>query len=140
MAIMRLIAHKVKQSMPIIQNGFTLIEILVFIVVSGLLMSTILIGAIFSLKNSPTIHQQWIAIQTARQCMEWFLTQKRFNGYASLSCPSTPSGILCTAPSEYSIQTNISCTAWNSDPNYKTISITVSGLANASLSAQIGDF
>lgn len=122
------------------QQGFTLIEILVFIVVSSLLMSTILLGAMTALRSAPGVHQQWVAMQTARQCMEWFLEQRRLNGYTALSCPSTPSASACSAPSGFSVSTSISCTTWNSDTSYKTITVTVSGLANASLSAQIGDY
>lgn len=120
--------------------GFTLIEVLVFIVVSGLLMSTILLSATTALRESPSVHQQWVALQTARQCMEWFLDQRRLNGYAILSCPSTPSATACSAPSGYSVSTSVTCTTWNSDTEYKTITVTVSGLASASLSTQIGNF
>jgi len=122
------------------QQGFSLIEVLVFIVVTSLMMSTFLLGANTAMKNSPTLHQQWVAMQTARQCMEWYLDQRRLNGYASLTCPSTPTDAACSAPSGLSVSTSISCTTWNSDTEYKTITVTVSGNANASLSAQIGDY
>ena len=122
------------------QNGFTLIEVIVFLVVSGILMSTILLGATTALRSTPSVHQQWIAVQLARQCMEWFLGQRQMNGYAALSCPSTPSATACAVPSGYRINTNISCTTWNNDTTYKTITVTISGLANASLSTQVGDY
>ncbi len=121
-------------------TGFTLIEILVFIVVTGLLINVLLIGSLTSLRSAPTVHAQWVAIQTARQCMEWFLGQRRVNGYAALTCPSTLSSSVCSVPSGFSITATVACTTWNGDSNYKTIAITVGGLANASLSSQIGDF
>jgi Tfp pilus assembly protein PilV len=121
-------------------RGFTLIEVIVFLIVSSILMSTILIGATTALRNTPTVHQQWIATQLARQCMEWFLGQRQFNGYSALSCPSTPSASACTSPSGYTVSTQIACTTWNSDTHYKTITVTVGGLSSTSLSTQIGDY
>jgi len=121
-------------------QGFTYIELLVFVIVTSLLMTVILLGATQTLRNTPTVHHQWVAVQTARKCMEWFLDQRRLNGYSSLSCPSTPAASACSAPSGFSVSNSISCTTWNSDSNYKTITVTVSGLANATLSVQIGDY
>lgn len=121
------------------EQGFTLIEIIVFIVVSSILMSTLLLGSTTALRNVPNTHNQWVAMQLARQCMEWFLTQGRVNGYASLTCPSTPSASVCSPPAGFNVTTSIACTTWNSDTAYKTITVTVSGLASTSLSTQIGD-
>ncbi len=121
------------------QDGFALIEAVVFIIVTGILLSTLFLSSTTALRNSPTAHQQWIALQTARQCMEWFLGQRRFNGYTALSCPSTPSSSACVVPSGFSVSTSVACTTWNGDPNYKTITVSVSGLSSASLSMQIGD-
>lgn len=122
------------------QAGFTLIEILVFIIVSSLLMSTLLLGANTALRSSPTVHQQWVAMQVAKKCMEWFLDQRRLNGYSTLTCPSTPTASACTAPSGFSVSNSVACTTWNSDTSYKTITVTVSGLSSASVSTQIGDY
>jgi type II secretory pathway pseudopilin PulG len=123
-----------------IVSGFTLIELLVFIVISGLVMSTLLIGALQTLRKVPTTHFQWVAIETAQRCMEWFLDQRRINGYATLTCPSTPSPTACSAPSGYSVSTSITCTTWNSDSNYKTITVSVTGLASVSLTTMVGDY
>lgn len=120
--------------------GFTLIELLVFIIVTSLIMSTLLLSAMQTLRNAPATHQQWVAMQTAQQCMEWFLDQRRLVSYASLTCPSTPSPAACTAPSGFSVSTSIACTTWNSDANYKTITVSVSGLASLSISTQIGNY
>ncbi len=121
-------------------SGFTLIEILVFIVVSSLLMTTILLSATTALKSMSAVQQQWVAIQTSRKCMEWYLDQRRLNAYSTLTCPSTPSASACSAPSGYSVSTSISCTTWNSDTNYKTITVSVTGLGSSTLTAQIGDY
>src|SRR5579872_4484832 len=120
------------------QLGFTLIEMIVFIIVTSLLMTTILLGSMQALKTTPAIHQQWEALQVAKRCMEGFLQQRRLNGYASLTCPSTPSSSSCSVTG-YTPTINVSCTTWNSDTTYKTITVTVSP-SNASLSAQVGDY
>lgn len=121
-------------------RGFTLIEIIVFIVISGILMSTILLGSTLALRSSPTVHQQWVALQTAQRCMEWYLQQRRLNGFASLTCPSTPTNANCSAPAGFTVSTSIACTTWNSDTDYKTITVNVTGLATLSLTAQVGDY
>lgn len=120
-------------------QGFTLIEILMFIVISSILMSVILLGANTALRHQPNTHQQWVALQVAKRCMEWFLDQKYLNGYGVLACPSTPSASACVAPSGYTVSTSIACTTWNGDSQYKTISVTVGGLASATLATQVGN-
>lgn len=118
-------------------SGFTLIEVLIFIVISSLLASAILIAFVTSLEKTPTVHQQLVASLTAKKCMEWFIGQNRMNGYSTLSCPSTPSPTMCSAPSGYSISSSISCTTISGDSNYKTITVTVSGLGDATLTTLI---
>lgn len=122
------------------QYGFALIEVVVFIVVTSLVMSTLLLSANTALRNSPSIHQQWVALQTAKGCMEWFLDQRRLNGYTAISCPSTPSASACSAPAGYSVSTSVACTTWNSDTEFKTITVSVTGLASVSISTQIGNY
>jgi type II secretory pathway pseudopilin PulG len=121
-------------------HGFSLIELLVFIIVTSLVMSTILLSTTTALRNAPTTHQQWVAIEAAQRCMEYFLNQRRINGYASLTCPSTPSASACSAPTGFSVSTSISCTPWNADAEYKTITVSVSGLASVSISSQVGNY
>lgn len=120
--------------------GFTIIEVLVFIVISSMIMSTVLLSARTALRSAPTTHQQWVALQTAQQCMEWYLNQRRLLGYSTLTCPSTPTATACSAPSGFTVSTTISCTTWNSDSNYKTITVNVSGLASLSLSTLVGQY
>jgi type II secretory pathway pseudopilin PulG len=120
--------------------GFTLIELLIFIIVTSILASTILLTFVTVLQKTPTVHNQMVATQTAQQCMEWFIGQRRINKFSSLSCPSSPSPSICTAPTGFSITNNIACTTINSDSNYKTITVTVSGNGDAVLTALIADY
>lgn len=122
------------------ERGFTLIEILVFIVVTSMVMTTILMSAQTALRKSPTTHFQLVALHTAQQCIEWFIGQRHLVSYASLVCPSTPTPSACTAPAGFTVSTSIACTTRTGDPNYKTITVTVAGKANASISTLIGSY
>jgi type II secretory pathway pseudopilin PulG len=121
-------------------QGFTLIELIIFIIISALLAKTILLSLVTIGQNTPAIHAQVIATQTANQCMEWIIGQRRLNGYTSFTCPSTPTPSVCTAPSGYSISTSISCTTIGTDTNYQTVTVTVSGLGGAVLTTLFGEY
>jgi Tfp pilus assembly protein PilE len=119
-------------------QAFTYLELIVFVIVTGLLMQVIFLSTNTVLLNTPSQANQWIALQSARQCMEWFSTQRKLNGYTSITCPSTTTPAVCTVPNGFSINTTIACTTWNADTTYKTVTIKVSGLSSASLSMMIG--
>lgn len=121
--------------------GFTLIELIIFIVVTAVLATTILVALNNALIKSPLDRQNIIALETAQQCMEWYLGQRRINGFASITCSaSPPTPTLCTAPTGYSFNNSISCITLNSDTNYKLITITVSGNGDATLNSLIADY
>lgn len=120
-------------------QGFTLIEVIVFIIITGLVMSTLFVGATFALRSSPEVHEQWVALQAARGCMEWFVQQRRLNGSSQFNCNSSslPTSF-CPVEAGYTITATLTCPTWNSD-SYKMITVTVAGLSNVSLSTQFGD-
>lgn len=120
--------------------GFSLIEAMMFIVVAGIMMTTLLIATNTVLLGSPQINNQNIAVETARMCLEWFLGQRLLNGYSSYSCPSTPTSTACYAPSGFNVSTSISCATWYSDTNYYKVTVSVTGRAKASLSMQLGSY
>lgn len=121
-------------------KGFTLIEVVIFIAVSAILAGTLLLSFTTILQKSPTARQLTIATQLAQQCMEWFVGQRRNNGYSSLLCPSTSVSDICSAPAGYTVSANIACSAMSGDANYKTITVTVSGLGNAVLTTLVADY
>ncbi len=125
------------------QVGFTLIEVLLLIIVSSILAMTILLSLQTATKNMPNQLYNMTATQTAKLCLEWFVGQRRLqwgNGYLSVTCPSTAVPFTCVAPSGYTLSVDIACTTINSDANYKTITITVTGSGNATLSALIANY
>lgn len=125
------------------QRGFTLIEVIVLIVVSGLLANTIFLALTTAVQKTPQFLNHTIAGQTARQCIEWYLGQRRLQwggGYESVACPSSTVPAFCTAPSGFTLAVNVACTTINSDASYKTITVTVSGKGNASYTTMIADY
>ena len=121
-------------------NGFTLIELIIFIIITSLLASTVLLTFTTMLNKVPTMHYAITAVQTAKQCMEWFIGQRRMNGYSSLTCGSAPSPSLCSAPTGYTIANSITCPAINGDSSYLTITVTVSGLGDAVFTTLVADY
>ena len=120
-------------------KGFTLIEILVFIVVSSLLMSVMLIGINTALRSTPTIHNQWQAIRLARQCIDWYYRLREVEGYSysGLACGATAA---CGTLPGFGVIATITCNPWNNDPDYKTITVNVTGLSSITMTGLIGDF
>jgi len=122
------------------QKGFTFIEVIVFIVVTSLMATALFLAFTTSLRNVPSVYYNTIAGQTAKSCMEWFLGQRRLNGYSAFTCPSSAVPALCTAPSGFSLAVNITCTTISADTNYQTIAVTVSGKASANLTTLVGNY
>lgn len=120
--------------------GFTFIEMLVFIIIVGILASTMMLTFVNGQKGTPQLLNNMIAAQSARTCIEWFLGQRQLLGYNAFSCPSTTVPSFCTVPTGFAIAVNITCTTINSDNNYKTIVVTISGNGNASSSTLVANY
>ena len=121
--------------------GFTLIEVLMFIIVSGLLFDTLMMGGNLVLQNSSNLHKNLVAIETAQRCMEYFVQQIRASGNSPYyPCGQTITASQCYAPTGYTVSAYVSCTTWNADSNYSTLTVTVSGTSSAVLSFQFANF
>lgn len=125
-------------------NGFTLIELVMFILITSILASSILLSYVGALGNSPTLLQNTIASQTVKQCAEWYLAQRRLNGYSNVSgahCtnPLTINGF-CTKPAGYTLTGTCAPTTVRGDTNYETITLSVGGNGSASLSFLLGKY
>jgi type II secretory pathway pseudopilin PulG len=124
-------------------KGFTLIEVLAFIVISGMLATTIILATMTAAKRSGDVHQQWLTIKTAQNCMEWFVGQRSILGYSSFSCGSTTVPSQCSAPTGYSLSVTIYCNiTFDSDSSYKQVLVKAYGPngAYAYLNTLIGDY
>lgn len=124
-------------------RGFTLIELIIFIVIAGIIASMLFTSYLTILRRSPVINQQIDATQIATRCMEWYLGQRFINGFSSLTCPSTSTPTFCSAnlPTGYTINANVSCaTLYSDSTNYKTITVNVSGAGSSTLSTIITNY
>lgn len=124
------------------KRGFTLIELIIFIVVMGILANSILLALNTTLRGTSRINYQTATTEYAVKCLEWFLGQRSLKGFASISCGTTVP-TFCNVPSDYTISTNVSCTEnyYNDTNNYKKITTTVSGdLGGATLSLIIANY
>lgn len=130
------------------QRGLSLIELLMFMIVCGILavgilraFDTLLVGG-----AEPDLRSR--AVQLAEERLELILGQRHVLGFAAFGpatfdpCTSAPpSGQPpCTQiPPGFVINTSLSG-SWNGDTAYKVITVDVSGKARASLTALVADY
>lgn len=130
------------------QRGFTLIELVIFIVVISLL--SVGLFSVFSsaLKGVDEMDVGAQAMQLALERMELILPQRQALGFAGFTsatfdpCTSTPPSArtACTAvPAGYSIATQL-VTGWGGDANYKVVTVSVTGKGQATLQALVADY
>lgn len=124
------------------QAGFTFIELIVFIIVIGITIPSIVMMLSTVLKNTQRLQYQAPATEAASQCLEWFLNTRYKQGYAAIACPSSTVPDFCTVPDGYTIAVNISCqTKYGEvDANYKQINVTVGGLGDATNGLLIANY
>jgi prepilin-type N-terminal cleavage/methylation domain-containing protein len=122
-------------------KGFSLIEMIVFILIIGITATAVLRSFGSILQKSPTANRQTTAIALAQERMELILAQRQLKGFNSFIDPCTlgspPS--ICTAPSGYIVSSTISTVTIGGDSNYKNITVTVSGLGDTTLQTLVGN-
>jgi prepilin-type N-terminal cleavage/methylation domain-containing protein len=120
-------------------TGFTLIELIIFIVVAGVLAAGL--AAVFStgMRGVAAPGQLTQATQIAQERMELMLGRRRAVGFATFADPC-PGSALCTpVPAGYTVNTNIA-TGWGGDPNFKVITVTVTGPSSAVFTALVANY
>jgi type II secretory pathway pseudopilin PulG len=122
------------------QCGFTLIEVILFIMVMAIMAKVILLPIVEVNSGTPTSLRNLTAMQSANKCIEWFIGQRRLIGYSTVTCPSSTVPGFCSVPTGYTLAVNIVCTTINTDANYKTVTVTVGGLGNASSSLLLANY
>jgi type II secretory pathway pseudopilin PulG len=122
------------------QRGFTLIEVVLFIIITSILVKTLFLTFSNTLTDMPDTHNDLVASQSARHCIEWFIGQRRLLGYSSVTSPSTTVPSFCTQPTGYNLAVSVVNTTLNSDANYKTVTVTVSGKGDAVSSVLLANY
>ena len=127
-------------------QGFTLIEILMFIVIMGIAGVSVLVSMNTILKGTVISKQQMIAAQTATRCMEWYLKQRYTQGFntATLNVGTNVPGF-CTPPTGYNLDVSVENMSMPNgdgsfDDNYKVINVNVTGLGEASLKMSLANY
>jgi len=126
------------------QKGFTLIEIVIFIVVMSIISVVILSTYTRLLKGLYVEHPETVAIKSATTCMEYFIGQRYISGYdaTTLSC-TTPFSLpaYCSSNQVSGYSVSVTCNTDLVDSvNYKVFTVTVTGLGNATLSLLLANY
>ncbi len=132
------------------KRGFTLMELIIFIVISGIIANTIAMSysTIFGRRMAPSssiVGQQTIISQAAIRCMEGFLGQRAIKNFASIQTGTTLH-TLCAAPAgaTYSISSNVTDYTLDGATKYKKIDISLkeisTGKTVTTLSTIIADY
>jgi prepilin-type N-terminal cleavage/methylation domain-containing protein len=113
--------------------GFTLIELIVFIVIISIAAS-ILFPILVSLRFSGTLPDQTVAQQVARSRMELILERRYITGFTGLTDPCSDASppAACVPPTDYAVSATITDN-WGGDVNYKVITVQVTGKAQTTL-------
>jgi type II secretory pathway pseudopilin PulG len=121
-------------------TGFTLIELVVFIVVMGIVALAVIVPLTTALGlKSPTANYQTTAIELAAERMDAIIGQRRLKTYPPTDpCPGPA---FCTAPTGYTVTPTITTPFTISGDNaYSQVVVAVTGLGTATLAAVVGNY
>ncbi len=128
------------------QLGFSLIELIIFILVMSILTTALF--AVFSaaLRGPAQASSSTQAMQLAVERMELILPQRKILGFAAFTdpgadpCKMGSAQLACTGiPAGFTVTSTIA-PDWAGDTNYKVVTVSVSGTATASLTALVADY
>ena len=120
-------------------DGFSLIEVIVFIVVLGVLAAGLVVAFSSPLRNSPEAGRLDLAAELAQQRMELILAQRRGTGFAGFTDPC-PGPAICTPPTGYTVTSSI-VAGYGGDPtNYKVVTVSVSGATSITATALVANY
>jgi Tfp pilus assembly protein PilV len=124
-------------------RGFSLIEAIVFIVVTGLMVAALAVAFGAPLRRAPQAGELDRMAELTQQRMELILAQRRSAGFAAFTdpCVPGPGPAACTIPTGYSLSSSIA-SGWGGNPTaYKVVTVSVTGATSSlSTSALVGDY
>lgn len=124
-------------------KGFTLIEVIIFIVIMGVLGVGVLASFNVAMQRAPSIQNSSRAIGLAKRRMEMVMGYVDVYGFNNLTidpCLGTYAGAyFCADPVGYTTTATI-IDDFSGDANLKQVSVNVTGNATASLSSLVGNY
>ncbi len=119
------------------EKGHTLIELIIFLVIMGILTASMILAITMSLEHMPNIHDASTAIGLGQQRMEFVLGQRAIKGYSSFTdtCTGGSPPALCTDPSGFTTSSTVTSVSGG-----KLITVTVTGNAALTLTEEVRDY
>lgn len=116
--------------------GFSLIELVIFIVIIGIIVSGVFLAFSTTLQKTSATNPQTIANELASARMDIILGWRRNNGFSAVSsdpCASGPPAVCAIASgiTGYTVTVTINPYSVGADSNYKLIDVLVTGPQNA---------
>lgn len=123
------------------QVGHTLIELIIFIIILGFMAVGVLMSFDVAMHKAPDVRYATRAIELAQRRMDFILGQRDIKGFASYNdpCQNGSSSPLCTDPTGYTTSSSIA-NNWSGNTAFNVITVTVSGLGNASLTELVANY
>ena len=112
-------------------SGFTLIELILFILIMGIAAMTVLLSFQTILARSPNANRQTTALELAEGRMDIIMGQYYQVGFSNFG-DICPGAAVCQSLSGYTVTSSIT-----NNGASKTITVTVSGLGDAILTMQV---
>ena len=122
-------------------KGFSLIEVIIFVVIAGLVGTGVMTSYNIMLSETPKIGNNEEANLLAQERMSIILADKKINGFAGLKDPcklGSPPAI-CQSTSGFTVDSTIT-SSWSGNSNLKQITVTVTGDGNATLVTVVGNY
>jgi type II secretory pathway pseudopilin PulG len=123
------------------QNGSTLIELTLFILILGIILATFFKGFTTTQINEPKILFSSEAIELAQQRMEIIVGNRKIQGFSAFidPCAGGSPPPLCTVSSGYTVTSTIQAN-YLGNVNYKLITVNVAGNSNKTLNLLVTNY
>lgn len=123
-------------------RGFSLIEAIIFIVVTGVMVAALAVAFGGTLRSSPQAGVLDRLAELTQQRMELILAQRRAAGFAAFAdpCVPGPGPAACTVPAGYTVTSSIAG-GWTDPANFKVVTVAVTGgSSTVSTSALVANY
>lgn len=124
----------------LICRGFTLIELVIFIAVLGIIGTGAIMAFNIAAYHSVDIRFALQASELAKQRMDIIIGQKHALGFTVINdpCTTSPGLAFCQVPSGFSVTSSI-VNNWGGDSNFKVITVTTTGLGSATITGLVSN-